>query len=348
MARRVGLRALELSRVEDVLRKARSEQHDAYAPLSQIRPDIRDPLAPLEDRFCVSIAGVAGGKPIGLSSNALEQLCALAGVPPNFLERVPTSLALKLLRSCLETADHADGRRFLLRLKDARRPRLRAILPQSHVRFDDLDVFSELSAAATGRDLKAVRVHVTDDIFFLRLAREEALNLGPRQRPDPALAGMDLITSETGAHKLELRHCVLRLVCENGLTTIASAGKAFRSRLSSIDRELLREAFRQTLEESMRKGTEIATRLAQTRSSYIQDPRAELEAIFRKYKLGTPRGRIGRWVVQEVIRNLSMFGVAKFDLIQAFTAVARGLEPAARTRIEDAMGSYLVSGSGLN
>jgi len=347
VARKVGLKTLDLSRVEDVLRDARSEQHDVYAPLSEIRPGIRDPLAPLEDRFCVSIGASAGTKPVGLSPNALEQLCGLAGVPPNFLERVPTSLALKLLRSCLETTEHSDGRRFLLRLKTSGPPRLRAILPQSYVRFDDLDVFKELRAAAEGRDFKAVRVNITDDVLFLRLAKEDALNLGPRQQPDPALAGIDLITSETGAHKLELRHCLLRLVCENGLTTMASAGKAFRSRFSSIERELLQEAFRKTLEDSIRKGSEIAARLAQTRSSYIQDPRAELEAIFRKYKLGTTRGRIGRWVVQEVLRNLSMFGVAKFDLIQAFTAVARGLEHAARTRIEDAMGSYLVAGSGL-
>jgi hypothetical protein len=296
----------------------------------------------------VSLGAGAGGKPVRLSPNALEQLCGLAGVPSNFLERVPTSLALKLLRTCLETTDHADGRRVLLRLKTAGPPRVRAILPQSYVRFDDLDVLSELCAALRGKDLKAVRVNVTDDILFLRLAGSEDLNLGSRQHPDPARSGIDLITSETGAHKLELRNCLLRIVCENGLTIVSSAGKAFRSRYSSIDRDELQEAFRKTLDESLSKGPEVAGRLAQTRSSYVGDPRAELEAIFRKFKLGTPRGRIGRWVVQEVLRNLSVFGVARFDLIQAFTAVARGLDHGARTRIEDAMGSYLMAGAESN
>jgi len=348
VARRAGLKTLELSRVEEVLRQARRAQQDVYVPFQEIRPDIRDPLAPIEDRFLVRIGPVAGQKPLGLSPNALEQLCALAGVPPSFLERVPTSLALRLLRACLETAEHADGRRVLVRLKTAGPPSVRAILPQSYVRFDDLDVLSELRAAAEGRELKALRVNVTDDIFFLRLAGEEVHSLGSAQHPDPALAGIDLITSETGAHKLELRQVLLRVVCENGLTMMSKAGRSFRSRFSAIDRQKLHEAFRKTLEESICKGPEIAGRLAETRSSYIKDPRAELEAIFRKYRLGTTRGRIGRWVVQEVLRNISIFGILKFDLIQSFTAVARGLDHSARTRIEDAMGSYLMAGAESN
>lgn len=342
------MRDLDLSRVQDVVRDARSEQKDLYVPFQEIRPEIRDPLAPLEDRFGVSIGAGAGGKPVGLSENALGQLCELAGVPTGFLERVPTSLAVKLLRTCLETAEHADGRRVLVRLKTTRSPRVRAILPQSYVRFDDLDVLSELRAAVGRKEIKAVRVSVTDDILFLRLAGTEALDLGSGRQPDPARPAIDLITSETGAHKLELRNCLLRLVCQNGLTTVSSVSRAFRSRFSSIDREKLRDGFGAAVEESLRKGQALAHRLAETRSSYIQDPRAELEAIFRKFKLGTTRGRIGRWVVGEVLRSLSVFGVAKFDLIQAFTSVARDLDHTARTRFEDAMGSYLMAGGALN
>ena len=43
----------------------------------------------------------------------------------------------------------------------------------------------------------------------------------------------------------------------------------------------------------------------------------------------------------ELAPSRSLFGVHRFDLVQAFTATARGLEHKDRMRLEDAMGAYV-------
>ena len=51
MARRPGLKTLPFVQVETILRKERAEQRDVYAPLSALRLDIADPLAPPGRRY---------------------------------------------------------------------------------------------------------------------------------------------------------------------------------------------------------------------------------------------------------------------------------------------------------
>jgi hypothetical protein len=337
-----------LTNVEHILSKERKNLTDLYAPVASMRLDIKNPLAPLTGRYGLSVKEGTTERELRFTPTSMNQACAIAGVPVHFMEKVPASLGLHLLRCLLEMSDYADGRPFLLRLKGKRSLRLRAVLPQSFVRFDDLQVLEEIRSVVSGNDVRVARLNVDDDTFFMRLVVGDGLNIGSLRNPDPAMPALDVLSSETGAHPMELRHALVRMVCLNGMTFQSDARKILRMRNTRMDRGLFQRAARTTFEQMVANGGSLAGTLAESRASYIKDPRGEIGQIFSHFRLGRSTGKLGRWVVDEMLKNLSLFGVQKFDIVQAFTAAARGLEHRDRMRIEDAMGSYLLHGFSKN
>ena len=343
MARRPGLRAVPLTHVQKLVTTERAGQRDLYAPLAKVHLDLGETLGPLEHRFRVYVEdeerGIEACKP---TPTSLSQLCNLSGVPNHFLEKMPTSLALKVLRCMIEVGGPADGKPRLFRLKGEGAPTLRAVLPQSYVRLDDQEVMEEVNQAVAGEDVRVVSFSVSDDAFHLRLVFREVLDLGPTGQSDPAWPGVDIMTSETGQHPLEVRHVIHRQVCSNGLTSVTDNHQTLRTRYTRFDRGALRESLTTALNTAVTAGLETAGALRETRANTIPDPREEIAHIMRTYRLGSPRGRIGRWIAEELTRNIDLFGCSRFDLVQAFTAVARGLGHRDRMKVEDAMGGYLV------
>ncbi len=126
------------------------------------------------------------------------------------------------------------------------------------------------------------------------------------------------------------------------VTEASESQESLRLRHTRIDRAGLGAAVRATLEKAATRGRAIAARLAESRSQTIRAPQEEIRRIFSEHKLGSARGRLGRWVATELLKSGSLI-VQKFDLVQAFTAVARGLEHRDRMRVEDAMGAYLMA-----
>ena len=348
MARRTGVARIPLPQVDRVLRAERADQWDEYATLSDMRLQVLEPLAPIWDRYSLEIRTGRHTRRCRMSQTALAQVCSLAGAPISFVEKVPPSLALKLIRCLMEMADSGDGRRHLLRFKDRKSPKLRAVLPQSYVCLNDEQIMQELRAVTQSTPVHVERFNVADDVFYMRLLLDEDLNLGTQTDRDPAIGGVDLITSETGCHSLELRFTVFRLVCSNGLTVPADGEVGLRARYTQMDRDAFEVCLRRVLDEAFHRSRDLANRLSSTRGEMIENPKSELESIFRRYRLGNAQGKLGRWVASEVIRNLSLFGVSRFDIVQAFTGVARGLDHRDRMRFEDAMGAYLLDDRRLN
>ncbi|MBN1444172.1 MAG: hypothetical protein JXA90_15785 [Planctomycetes bacterium] len=342
MARRPGLTTMPLSIVQSILRKERSDLSDVYAPLRDLAVEIANPALCGPERFQVQLRRGTSMQALRLTSTSLEQLCGIAGMPVNFLDRMPPSLGLSVLRSLLSAVDLAGNRPFLLRLKGRPPSLLRAVLPQSFVRIDDFEVYSAIVCAARETSLRVASLVVNEDLFFLRATFRKPLNLGSSRSPDEAFPGIDVVTSETGARPLEVRQCLLRVVCSNGVTYAEPGRRALRSGRTRVDRPVLEESLRSALESSMSSGPRIAGLLAESRSRFIPNPAEEIERILHRYRIGSSRGRIARWVSHELSRKVNLLGVEKFELIQAFSAVARGLEPSDRAKVEDAMGAYLL------
>ena len=346
MAGRIGARIIPLDRVEDVLHKERRDGKDSYLPLRPpaVKVEIRDPLAPGAGRFKL-VAKVEGSSvPLRFTETSFRQLCGLANVPSPLLTKAPAALGLNLLRCMLEASEAGEGRPYLLRMRAPRRPTLRAILPQSFVRLDDLSVFATLRKAVEKRDVQVASLKVDEDTWHTRLLVGEPINLGSVAAPDIVSPGFDLITSETGSHPLEMRHLLLRQVCLNGMTEAAEQKSAFRNRCTAVERHVLEDRLARALGQAAEKGRDMAAQLSGSRSDYVPDPRGEIDRIFRHFRLGNPSGRIGEWVAAEIMQSDTLFGVSRWSICQSFSAVARGLDHARRMLIEDAMGSYLMRG----
>ena len=341
MARAAGLKTIPLPRVRAILEKNREGTHDIYCPLSSIELDFREPLAPLDERFLAHVSHGDHKITLRLTPTAVRQIAAIAGIPTPFLEKAPASVGLGLLRSMLRLAIESQDRTLLLRLKGKRLPRLRAVLPSSHVRFDDLEVLTEIESALgdAGQDFKVVNLNVNEDLFCVRGLLNESLELGTMRKSDPAASGIDIVSSETG-RPLELRHVLVRIVCSNGMTTtLHSEGE--KTRRANLDRAAFRARAGLAIDRAFEQGREMSAHLAAFRSAFVGTPKKEVEAILRSHKLGSVRGRIGRWVMTKLDNGPSLFGVTRFEIVQAFTAVARGLQPIDRRRLEDAMGAYV-------
>ncbi len=342
MARRPGLKRIHLSKVNKILEKERTNQWDVYAPLSHVRLKIEDSLAPLIDRFVVCLQQNAQEQELKISETAMRQLCSILGIHPRYIEQLPASLVLNTIHCLLELKDISKERRFLLRLKGTGRPTLRAILPQNYVRFDDLQVLSEVQAVVDRENLRISNLKITDNIFWMRILLKEEVDLGSFQARDPAKLGFDVLSSETGCCDLQLRNVIFREICSNGLTQISASNKTLRANKNRMDRLVFQATIRSTLEETLDKTRNMAEMLGGTRSHFIKDVSEEIDWIFRKYRLGSMKGKVGRWVVSEVMKDVGLFGISQFNIIQAITAIARGLEPQERLRLEEAAGSYLL------
>ncbi|MBM4319310.1 MAG: hypothetical protein FJ125_04950 [Deltaproteobacteria bacterium] len=351
MARRPGLKTMPLIQVRCRLEAERRDTWDLYLPLSRLRLEVHDSLAPLAGRFRLRLDADEHRGPLQLSPTAAGQLAAIAGLPASVLEALPASLGLKTVRCMLAMAiEAADDCPRLLRLRgrpgSGKEPRLRAVLPQSFVRIDDRQILGTLAGLPGTETLQASNVQISEDLFALRLVRDDPLNLGSARQPDDVLPGIDVRASETGCHPLEVRNVLFRVVCGNGLTLITARQQALRARNTRLTHERFREAARHALQRLDGAARDGAARLQQARSRYVQDPVQEVACIFWTHRLGNPQGRLGRWVADELRRGSNLFGVDRFQIVQAFTAVARDLDQAQRLRFEDAMGAYLVEGMG--
>ncbi len=338
------MKVMDLARAGDVVRQQRAGQRDVYAELADLELRVRDPMAELPLRYSGLLTERSTKMPVRLSPTAIRQVCGIAGVPMHFLAKTPAAMGLSVLRCHLAMAQAQDGRKRLFRLKQGRLPTVRAVLPSSFVRFDDVDALDALSFAVGSTRARVADIKVDDDTCFLRVLTGEEMPLGATVDRDTAYAGFDVITSETGRRPLELRSVLFRVICTNGITTLSEAQEQLKARYTAMDRIAFVGAVQAAIDEALAQGGERAAQFADTRLSYVRDPAEEVARIFRRHRLGSPRGRIGRWVSAEVARHYTpIAGVQRYDVINAFTAVARGLGHRDRVRIEDAMGAYLAA-----
>ena len=351
MARRPGLKTIPISKIEKILHRERGSQWDLYLPLSGMKVEIKDSLAPLKERFQVCVDRGHYPSPVSISTTAMSQLSSMAGVPANFLDKVPASLGLKLIRCMLEMAAAGrDNKTYLVRFrKHKRSTMIRAILPQGFVRLNDTDILADVASLPCGQDcLKVTNLNVNDDMFSIRIVLPDEFNLGTERKPDPVYSGIDILSSETGRYPLEIRNVLFRALCSNGMTSIAEAQERIKTRYTKFDRENFKHAVREAMNSAVKHGYDQSSRLRDTRSKYIKNPLSEVEQVFHVFKLGSPRGSRGRWIINELLSHSTLFGVTQFDIVQAFTAVARDLDHSTRLRFEDSMGAYIMKGLSLN
>lgn len=344
-----GLKTMSLTTVRRVLRTHRENQRDVYQNLTRVSLGMADGLAPLPDRFHLDVQADDCRGPLRLSHTAIQQLCRIAGIPHYAIEKMPPALGLSVLRCMLEIAGPSIDRLFLFRLKETTEERrVRAILPSSYIRCDDEEIVETLVGTMGTAEVRVANLTVTDDLMAVRLLMRDQVDFGSEQAPDPARLGVDIRSSETGRHPTEIRYLVHRLVCSNGMTALSNEGRKEVRRSGRMDPEGFRSELRRTLGETIPYGRRVAEVMAASHHDYLEDPIGEIAHIFHVHRLGRPTGKLGRWVTTELIKEQNLMGVRRFDVVNAFTAVARNLEHAERVKVEDAVTHYLLAMASRN
>lgn len=280
---------------------------------------------------------------MAFSETSIGQFCRIVGLPAYVLDRLPPALGLNVLR-CMSTIAHErKPLKYLFRLRrDPHRLRLRALLHGSYVRFDDELVMEHVLRNTKDQKITVAHVNITDDLFALRLLSPKTHNLGTPKAPDEAHGGFDIRSSETGRYALQVRMLLYRLICSNGMTQLVGEQAQKFRRNNSRGKEDFARLLDDALLGCPNDGHDMAARLAETRSVYIQHPDDEIERIFDEYGLGSPRGRTARRIREHLVPHVGLLGARQFDIVQAFTAVAQQLDHDWRPRLEDAMGGYVL------
>jgi len=336
MARRTGLKTVPLAQVESYLERARCGNFDEYVHLGDLRfvPSGQD----LEDfherlRLLARMKGKETG--IQLREQSLTQCCRFLGMPPYFGEKLPAALAANLLNYLLTLRAEEL---VLLRLRPGPRPLLRAMLKANFARVNDQPIFAGLRQPLADSGMQTQDVLIEEDAFHLRLVKEEPFDVGHTGAPDLVRLGVDVLNSETGAHRLSVRIVLVREICSNGMTIGNNIYEGLSIRQDRMDADEARRAVACGIRQLLEDSGALIERYRALHGQRIQDPRAELSEFFAKNRLGSPRGRIAQRIVGEIEKATDLFGCTRFDFVQAITAVARSMEIDRRLQFEDAVG----------
>jgi hypothetical protein len=99
MARRRGYQRVRIQDLKGIVAQERHGLQDDYRTMSEIRLELRNSLAPVEQRYQLEVGRDA--KPWRFTRHALSQLASMAGVPMPFLERAPSPIGLRAMRCML-------------------------------------------------------------------------------------------------------------------------------------------------------------------------------------------------------------------------------------------------------
>jgi len=338
-----GLKTMSLKTVRRVLRTERDHQRDVYQNMTHVTLGIEDGLAPLHERFNIDLHADGCRGPLSFSETAVQQLCRIAGIPHAAIERMPAALGMSVLRCMLEIAGPTIDKLFLFRLKEnSAIRRVRAILPASYIRCDDSEVLETIIGSIGTAGNRVSNVTVKDNLFAIRVLLPDHVDFGTAQSPDKGRLGVDVRSSETGSFPTEIRHLVHRLICSNGMTTLSQDGRKEVRRTGRLDPDGFRRQLGTALSRTLPHGRQVARVMMESHHDYLDDPVGEIAYVFNRHRLGRPQGKLGRWVTTELIREQNLMGVRRFDVVNAFTAVARNLEHHERVKVEDAVTSYLL------
>lgn len=199
---------------------------------------------------------------------ASQLLQTRLGIPYRFAtERCDPGLAEEIserLRS------QEQPRAILVRMKREKSGlRVRAVLPGSYHRFDNLDFLDIAEPVADQLDFRAERYRLDEMTFSVRLLSPEAVNAGTTERRDPHHFGVALLNSEVGYLDPQGEVTVVREICSNGLLGIS--GEPFfrhrRSALAGMSKERLADRFRRGLDEGLQSREEVIETIRNSREA---------------------------------------------------------------------------------
>lgn len=290
-------------------------------------------VAPADGRF--ALRPLAGHEPARLlRSSALSMLCSRLGAPTEFIRRLPAPVQLAVMNWLLAQGDQAVT--VMLRLRG---DEVTAIVSERYAPLDAVELVDTLRAALVRHGLlsevrvRAVATGVTDVLRLVLPGEAHTMRVG-----DVSFVGLDISSSSFGRSAVHIRGTVFRLICSNGLRAPSAMGDLSLRHVGDAQR--LRDGVGEGVATALGHARGLLDQWRRAVGEYIEDvgdfilglrelTQSEQQAVRAELGASKPGDLPTRALVYEVAN--------------ALTSVARGVEPARRLELEGIAGGVVVN-----
>jgi len=265
-------------------------------------------------------------------------------LPGGFLEKdAPAGIAQDTLDHFLK---NGPERGFRIRVrKEEGGYRVLGVMSSTLPRFTYGDMLDAVAPLARDTGMQVLRYGVGDESMFAHLVFPGEEDGGGKGAPDPHRFGIWLGHSDTGFRTPRVDLAVMRVICTNGMVGL-SGEPVFTMRRSALHNLRGREVshkIRARVMDLLKAKDRFLEVLRSSRGSKIQgeSARAELERVLKAQ--GLPRKTLG--LLADAFRREAgrgpEAGADRFEIAQAMTRAAKGMEAAMQERFERAAWTYL-------
>ncbi|MBU1387814.1 MAG: DUF945 domain-containing protein [Proteobacteria bacterium] len=270
------------------------------------------------------------GKQIDIAPTAQHLLSNRLRVPYSYLSRCPEDLQARNLNYWIEQERQYRDTFFCRFNGDT----LRAVFTERYQPLDNMEILAQLLQLGFGPNLQ-VQYSLDHGMFLLKIPEyDKAFGVNSGHGPlDEIVPGIAFSNSEVGLIAFSIESFFYRLVCTNGLISVA---KARTSRFKHISSRGL-ENFPATLSMVMDGSALNQIEFKLSRESHVGNPIKSIESFSRRFGLTHNEAEIVKTTFeQEPGDNL-------FAVINAFTAAAKteGLSTADVYKFEKTGGQIL-------
>jgi hypothetical protein len=212
-------------------------------------------------------------------------------------------------------------------------------------RFTNGDMLDAVGPLARETGMKVLRYGVGEESLFAHLVFPRDEDAGGKTGPDPHRFGIWIGHSDTGFRTPRVDLAVMRVICTNGMVGL-SGEPVFAMRRSALHNLRGREVahrIRARVTDLLKAKDRFLEVLRSSRGSKIQgdSARAELERVLKAQ--GLPKKTLG--LLADAFRREAgrgpEAGADRFEIAQAMTRAAQGMEAAMQERFERAAWNYL-------
>ena len=290
-----------------------------------------DETVPVHEMYFDSLKQMwISGEPVAVAPTAQRLFSNRLRVPYSYLSRCPEDLQARNLNYWIEQ-ERKNRDTFFCRFNGQS---LRAVFTERYRPLDNMEILAQLLEQGFSPGLK-VQYSLDHGMFLLKIPEfEKAFGVNSGHGPlDEIIPGIVFTNSEVGLIAFTIESFFYRLVCTNGLISVAKTKGSRFKHISNRGLENFPETLSMVIEDSARNQDGFIL----SRQSHVDNPMASIETFSRRFGLSQNEAEIVKKAfVQEP-------GESLFHVINAFTAAAKaeGLATADVYKFEKAGGQIL-------
>jgi len=270
------------------------------------------------------------GRQIDIAPSAQRLLSNRLRVPYSYLSRCPEDLQAHNLNFWIEKESQSRDTFFCRFNGDT----LRAVFTERYQPLDNMEILAQLIQLGFGSNLQ-VQYSLDHGMFLLKIPEyDKAFGVNSGEGPlDEIVPGIAFANSEVGLLAFSIESFFYRLVCTNGLISVAKARTSRFKHISSRGLENFPATLAMVMDGSARNQIEFKL----SRESHVDDPISSIESFSRRFGLSHSEAGVVKAAFEQESGN------TMFHIINAFTAAAKtdGLSTADVYKFEKTGGQIL-------